>query len=211
MKKWYKICPFCANEIKEWAKKCQFCKEFLEEWINWNINNDGIKNENWIIWNVLVDTWELIKILLWLWEKRMWAWKWIFLYIFSMFFFFVIFWLIASASWINIAETEEINIYGVMYTLSFVIFLWWYILPKRALDHWLSWWHGLIPIYNIFIFLSSWNKTENKYWKKPSFINSIKSRFAEKSSNGNISKYCAIFIVAVILFLIIFFANTLTK
>ena len=36
MKKWYKKCPFCANEIKEWAIKCQFCKNFLngEEKIN---------------------------------------------------------------------------------------------------------------------------------------------------------------------------------
>ena len=29
MKKWYKKCPYCDNEIKEWAIKCQFCKEFL--------------------------------------------------------------------------------------------------------------------------------------------------------------------------------------
>ena len=30
MRKWYKKCPFCANEIKEWAVKCPFCEEFLD-------------------------------------------------------------------------------------------------------------------------------------------------------------------------------------
>lgn len=31
MKKWYKLCPYCWEEIKEIAKKCRFCWEFLEE------------------------------------------------------------------------------------------------------------------------------------------------------------------------------------
>ena len=31
MKKGYKECPFCANEIKVGARKCQYCKEFLPE------------------------------------------------------------------------------------------------------------------------------------------------------------------------------------
>ena len=29
MKKWYKECPFCKNEIKKEATKCQYCEEIL--------------------------------------------------------------------------------------------------------------------------------------------------------------------------------------
>ena len=39
MKKGYKECPFCKNEIKKEAIKCQFCNEFFDR-------EDGLKEEN---------------------------------------------------------------------------------------------------------------------------------------------------------------------
>jgi len=48
MKKWYKKCPFCANEIKEKAIKCQFCWEFLniDAKITGNNKPDNNKPDN---------------------------------------------------------------------------------------------------------------------------------------------------------------------
>ena len=31
MKRWFKECPFCANEIRKEAIKCQYCHEFLDK------------------------------------------------------------------------------------------------------------------------------------------------------------------------------------
>lgn len=44
MKKWFKECPFCANEIKEKAIKCQYCWEFLNTDATEKIQKDNSKD-----------------------------------------------------------------------------------------------------------------------------------------------------------------------
>ncbi len=44
MKKWFKVCPFCANEIKEKAIKCQYCWESLDR--DKNLKQGKIKENN---------------------------------------------------------------------------------------------------------------------------------------------------------------------
>lgn len=46
-KKWYMMCPFCANRIKKWAIKCQYCREFLDEENIKNKINAYSKNSNY--------------------------------------------------------------------------------------------------------------------------------------------------------------------
>lgn len=52
MKKWYKLCPYCANEIKEAAIKCQYCKEKLLEREKKEENVKIVKTNNkcWYCW-----------------------------------------------------------------------------------------------------------------------------------------------------------------
>jgi len=60
MKEWYKMCPYCWNEIKEWAIKCQYCYEFLDEkHTNWDLDSHE-SNDKYIAYKP--------------WYKKIWSW-----------------------------------------------------------------------------------------------------------------------------------------
>ena len=229
MKKWYKICPFCWNEIKEWAIKCQYCKEFLDvkkiekteikedkivvkkskkekieskksdkQKKNIKINHSSIR---WTIWDIFTDFWELLKVIFSVWENRIGVWKWITLYLFWMFLIAGFICLLALPFWMNPLKSWETNIFWAILTILFIVYLWFYLSPKRAQDHWKSRYIWLIPIVNAFYFLTSGDKGDNEYWEKPSILRTLWGWWYNKKDNRNISKYWAIilFIIMIVL------------
>lgn len=60
MKKWYKFCPYCAEEIRDNAVKCCYCWEFLWE----SVENENLKkHKNWDNKQGLAD-WEIAVIII---------------------------------------------------------------------------------------------------------------------------------------------------
>ena len=55
MTEWYKLCPYCDNEIKEWALKCQYCHEFLiENKEKYKSKQGKIRYKNVWLWILLI-------------------------------------------------------------------------------------------------------------------------------------------------------------
>ena len=106
MKKWYKACPFCWEEIREIAKKCRFCGEFLEEEKEVQYEH---RCECWAIveewdercqrcgsklywWNAKVSNWSS--------EKKMNVWE-IIAIIISSIFLFIFFYVLTDSQKVN--------------------------------------------------------------------------------------------------------------
>jgi len=61
MKKWYKLCPFCWEEIKEIAIKCRYCWEFLEEVKKEKKKKERVKKEKKIEYEHKCECWWIVR------------------------------------------------------------------------------------------------------------------------------------------------------
>lgn len=170
MKKWYKLCPYCANEIKEQAIKCQFCHEFIEKDTS-STNNAKLTNKKVNDKKKTSENKHSNKTMNQLdtekddnrWPKNRWWRLKFFLYSISFniwtILLIVLLWELWADSWI-------LPVF-VIANLAFHI----YFLSKRFHDCGVSWWFSLFciifsPLILIMYFVK-WDKWENKYGPAP--------------------------------------------
>jgi len=175
MKKWYKLCPYCWEEIKEIAKKCRFCWEFFEEsWEETNKNVDKFSQKKettnnkksffYLEWR-RVNRSQYGSFLLRCFVLFLIAFYFIPTILYS--FWFDLFEIYNTKPWIAIT----FSILGILIYFTLQI-LFYIVSAKRYHDLWKSSWSILwlfIPIFKIIIIIQllclKWNEWINNYWE----------------------------------------------